>query len=100
MPPVCTSCMRLGNACVCLGNTKALLHVVPAKLFFISTAHDQWRAMRHVSAPEPTSEAGRGPEPRDVCQCRSPPRRRGRVRCRGTHDSTEALLDGEVGSGA
>jgi hypothetical protein len=56
--------------------------------------------MGHMSASEPTSEAGRGPETGDTCQRQSPPRRRGGVQCQGTHGSARALLDGEAGSGA
>jgi hypothetical protein len=56
--------------------------------------------MGYVSAPEPTSEAGYGPELRDVCQHRSPTRRSGGVRCQGMRGSAEALLDGEAGSEA
>jgi hypothetical protein len=56
--------------------------------------------MEHVSVLEPTSEARHGPELRDACQHRSPPRRRGGVRCRGTCGSVRALLDGVTGSGA
>jgi hypothetical protein len=41
-----------------------------------------------------------GPVPNDVCQHRSPLRRGGAVRCRGTHGRTRALLDGEAGSNA
>jgi hypothetical protein len=53
-----------------------------------------------MSVPEPTSEAGCGLEPRDAGPHRSPPRWRGGVCCRGTCDSTRALLDREAGSGA
>jgi hypothetical protein len=36
-----------------------------------------------VAAPEPTPEAGQGPEPRDVWQRRSPPKQGGMVQsCR------------------
>jgi hypothetical protein len=54
--------------------------------------------MGHVAAQVPTSEVGCGPEPMDVCQRRSPPRRGGEVRRRGTRGYAGALLDVEVGS--
>jgi hypothetical protein len=95
-----TSCRHLGNARACLGNIRGLLYTVAAKPFFISMAHDPWRAMGHMSALEPSSEVGRGLEPMDACQHRSPPRRRGGVQCRGMCGSAGALLDGEAGFGA
>jgi hypothetical protein len=55
--------------------------------------------MGHVLASESTSEVGCGLELIDVCQRRSPPRRRGEVRRRGTRGYAGALLDGEAGSG-
>jgi hypothetical protein len=96
----CTSCRCLSNAWAYLGNTRALLHAIGAKSFFISMAHDPQRAMRHVLAPEPTCEAGHDPKLSDACQRWSPPRRRGGVQCRGTRGSVGALLEGETGSGA
>jgi hypothetical protein len=94
------SCRCFGNMRACLGNMQVLLHVIAAKPFFISTAHEPWRAMRHMSVPEPTSEAGCGSELRDTCQCQNPSRWRGGVRCRWTCGNTGALLDGEAGSRA
>jgi hypothetical protein len=58
MPSTHTSYMRLNIVQTCLGNTGASLHAVAAKLSFISIAHGPRRAMRHVSAPELTTEAG------------------------------------------
>jgi hypothetical protein len=74
MQPVRTSCRSFGNEQVCPQNTRGLLHAIVAKPFFISTAHDPWRAMGHVPALEPTSEVGCTMGLRDVCQRWSPPR--------------------------
>jgi hypothetical protein len=79
MPSACTSCRHLGNAWACVRNTRASLHTIAAKPSFISTAHGLWRAMRHVSAPEPTSEAAA-------------------VRSQRACVSAGPLLSGEVGS--
>jgi hypothetical protein len=57
------------------------MHTVATKPSFISTAHGRWRAMGHVSAPEPTSEADA-------------------VRSRMMRVSAGPLLSGETGSGA
>jgi hypothetical protein len=62
---------------VSLENTE----VIAAKSSFISTSHDMWRAMSHVSAPEPTSEAGA-------------------VRSRRTRVSARPVLSDEVRFGA
>jgi hypothetical protein len=98
--PAGTSYRLLGNVRACLRNTQAWLHAIAAKSFFISMAHNPLRGMEHMLEPEPTSEAGRGPEPRDACQCWSPPRHRGGVQCRATRASARAFLGGEVGSRA
>jgi hypothetical protein len=52
----------------------------------------------HVTALELTSDAGRGPDLRNVWQCWSPPRQGGGVWSYGTHDDTETLPNREVGS--
>jgi hypothetical protein len=57
-PSAYMSCMCLGNAWACLGNTRASLHAVATKPSSISTAHGPWRAIGHVPAPEPTTEEG------------------------------------------
>jgi hypothetical protein len=72
------SCRCLSNALACLGNTRASLHDVAAKPSFISMTHSLWRAMGHVSAPEPTSEVGA-------------------VRSRRMRISAGPLLSGEAG---
>jgi hypothetical protein len=97
-PPAHMSCRCLGNTWACLQNTRALLHVIVAKSFFISMAHGPQRVMGHVSVPESTSETGRGPKPMDACQRQSSRRWRGWVQCQGMCDSAGALLNGEVGS--
>jgi hypothetical protein len=50
----CTPCGRLGNVWVCLGNMRALLLAITAKLFFIFIAHDPQGAMGHVTVLDPS----------------------------------------------
>jgi hypothetical protein len=72
---------------------------VAVKPFFI-TAYGPWRAMVHVSSPEPSSVERRGLESCDKRWHESPPPRRGEVRSRETRGSTGALPSREAGSRA
>jgi hypothetical protein len=67
----------LGNARVFLGNTRALLHAVAAKLFFILTVHDPQSAMGRMPATEPSLDGEAG--------------------CRGTRVSVEPSETGRRG---
>jgi hypothetical protein len=112
----CTFYRHLSNARACLKNTRALVHIVAAKSFFISTAHGSRRAMWHMSVAEPSyaglraiwhaatpesiSEAGWGLEPRYAWRHWSPLKQGGEVWSRGTCDNARAHLSRVVWSGA
>jgi hypothetical protein len=54
MPSTHMTCRHLGNVQVCLGNTRAMLHAITAKPFFISMAYGLWATMGHMVAPDPS----------------------------------------------
>jgi hypothetical protein len=73
---------HLDNARMCLENTRALLHAITAKTFFILKAHGPLRVVEHVTAlgypleQDPESWLGypleQDPESWDTWQHRSP----------------------------
>jgi hypothetical protein len=108
-----TSYRHLDNTRMCLGNTRALLHAVTAKTFFILKTHNPLRVVEHVRASGPPLEQESRVRSRGTCgsigallnreaggtwQHRSPPKQRDGVWTRGTRGSTEALPSREAGS--
>jgi hypothetical protein len=71
---------HLDNARMCLENTRALLHAVTAKTFFILKAHGPLRVVEHVTA------------------LGYPLEQESRIRSRGTRGSIGALLNREAGA--
>jgi hypothetical protein len=112
-----TSYRRLYNAQTCLGNTRASLHAVVAKPFYlygrrpveshgtrVSTRahHTRWvhsEAEWCASVPNPSLAARCGPMLRDAWQHQTPPGWRRGSWASGHVATTEPSLSREVGSG-